>query len=267
VAVDAEGGLINRLKQRYGFIPIPSHQELGKKDNLEETERFSSFLAQELSLLGFNLNFAPVVDLNLNPENPVIGGLGRSFSEDPGKVFNHARAFISGQHKYGILTSIKHFPGHGSSKEDSHKGLVDVTDTYSSKELEPFQELIKSSMADLVMTAHIINRNIDPDYPATLSSRYIKEILRKEMGFQGVVVSDDLQMGAITENYGFEEALVRSINAGCNLLILSNNSIYDESIPYNAVEMIFKAVKDGRIEKSSITDSWSLIKKLKNKII
>lgn len=266
IAVDAEGGLINRLKPEYGFIPVLSHQELGEKDDLVETKKISSELAKELSELGFNTNFAPVVDLNINPENPVIGRLGRSFSNDSYKVVNYARAFIEGQHEYNIITSVKHFPGHGSSREDSHKGMVDVTETYREEELIPYQELIKEKVVDMVMTAHIINRKIDPENPATLSPFFIKDILRKQLNFEGVVVSDDMQMGAITENYGFEEAIIRAINAGCDLLIISNNgSVYDEFAPYQARDIIFNAVKKGKIPIKRIIESSERIYLLKSK--
>lgn len=266
VAVDAEGGRVNRLKPKYGFISVPSHQELGEKNDFDETRKASLELAGELSELGFNANFAPVVDLNLNPENPVIGAMGRSFSAEAQKVSGNARAFIEGQHEYGIMTAIKHFPGHGSSKADSHKGLVDISETYQEEELIPYKELINDKVVDMVMTAHIMNRGIDPRYPATLSDHYIKEILRKKLGFRGVVVSDDMQMGAITEHYGFKEAMVRAINAGCDFLIISNNgSIYDETIPYQARDIIFKAVKNGEIPVSRIVGSSQRIDRLKYK--
>lgn len=266
ISVDAEGGLINRLKPEYDFIPIPSHQELGEKDDLVETKKISSELAKELSELGFNTNFAPVVDVNINPENPVIGGLGRSFSSDSQKVVNHSRVFIEGQHEYNIITAIKHFPGHGSSRKDSHEGMVDITETFQEEELIPYQELIKEKAVDMVMTAHIINRKIDPEYPATLSPFFIKDILRKQLNFQGLVVSDDMQMGAIIENYGFEEAIIRAVNAGCDLLIISNNgSVYDESAPYQTRDIIFNAVKKGKMPIKRIIESSERIYLLKSK--
>ncbi|MFA5362947.1 MAG: beta-N-acetylhexosaminidase [Candidatus Omnitrophota bacterium] len=267
VAVDAEGGNVNRLKPKYGFIPVPGHRELGEKNDLNETRNASVKLAKELSELGFNVNFAPVVDVDVNPGNPVIGALGRSFSVDERIVTEQAKAFIEGQHEYGIMTAIKHFPGHGSSKTDSHKGLADVSETYRDKELVPYKELIKNGIVDMVMTAHIMNKKIDPEYPATLSGHYINEILRKTMGFEGVVVSDDMQMGAITEHYGFREAVIGAVNAGCDLLIISNNgSEYNEAAPYRASEIIFKAVKNGEIPIKRIAESSRRIQRLKVRV-
>ncbi len=267
VAVDAEGGRVNRLKPAYGFLAMPSHGELGDANDLRRTKSVSAGLAKELSDIGFNLNFAPVVDVNVNPENPVIGALGRSFSSDEKVVTANARAFIEGQHEFGMITAIKHFPGHGSSGSDSHKGLVDVTGAYQDKEIEPFQELIKSGDVDMIMTAHIINKKIDPTYPATLSGHHIQDVLRKQFGFEGVVVSDDMQMGAIRAHYGFEEALIRAINAGCDLLIISNNGDeYNEMVAYQASEIIFRSVKSGRISARRIKESFDRLMELKKKL-
>lgn len=263
IAVDAEGGVVNRLK----FFPIPSAEEMGK-GNVSETYANALMLAEELKDLGFNLNFAPVVDVNINPDNPVIGGLGRSFSEDPEIVCEHSQKFIEAMHAYGILTAIKHFPGHGSSRDDSHLNMVDITDTYEKEtELFPYKKLIEDNNLDMIMTAHVMNRSIDEKYPATLSPLFLKNILREELGFNGVIVSDDMQMGAIAENYGYAEAVIRAINSGCNILILSNNNeTYDEDIAGKTVEIIEKAVEDGLIEKETIENSYEKIMLLKEKI-
>ncbi len=264
IAVDAEGGYVNRLKEKYGFTNIPSAEEMGK-GSVEETKNHGVFLGQQLSDLGFNLNFAPVVDVNVNPENPVIGYLERSFSNDPEKVYNHASSFIEGLHQSNIVTAIKHFPGHGSSENDSHLGMTDVTNTYKEEELLPYELLIENGYNDMVMTAHIMNQNIDENYPATLSPLFLQNILREKIGFNGVIVSDDMNMGAIVDHYGFEEGLIMAINAGCDLLILSNNGLekYDELIPYKAVDAIFNAVKNNLISEEQINHSYNKIQSLK----
>jgi len=263
IAIDAEGGYVNRLKPKYGFIEIPSAQEMGKK-NIEETKKTGIKLTNQFTNLGINTNFAPVVDVNINPNNPVIGRIERSFSSNPEKVTAYAFAFIQGHHQNNIITAIKHFPGHGSSKDDSHQGMTDITKTYQEKELIPYQELIKKGAVDMIMTAHIINRDIDPNYPATLSPFFINNILRQQLGFNGVIVSDDMQMGAITEYYGFAESIILAINAGCDILIISNNNkIYDETAPYRAQEIIFEAVKSGKISIDRILESSERIYKLK----
>lgn len=264
VAVDAEGGYVNRLKPKYGFIEIESAQEMGKKDP-QETFTKASPLGIELNHLGFNLNFAPIVDVNINPENPVIGYLERSFNENPERVYEHASYFIDAMHEYNIMTAIKHFPGHGSSKNDSHLGLVDITETYNKEsELLPYKKLIEDNKLDMIMTAHVINRNIDSENPATLSSIFLQDILRNELGYNGVIVSDDMQMGAIIDNYGFEESIIKAINSGCDLLIFSNNNReYDKDIAEKVVNIIKNAVKENKITEQKINDSYNRIKKLK----
>jgi len=266
IAVDAEGGYVNRLKAEYGFMQIESAQTMGESDP-QNTFLKASPLGMELDYLGFNLNFAPVVDVNINKDNPVIGHLERSFSDDPVKVYEHAGYFIDAMHQYNIITAIKHFPGHGSSTEDSHLGLVDITDTYNEEvELFPFKKLIEGGKTDIIMTAHIMNTNIDPDNPATLSSIFLKDILRGRLNYEGVIVSDDMQMGAIATYFGFEEAIVRAINAGCDLLIFSNNGReYDDDIAGKAVEVIKKAVGEGKITEEEIISSHNRIKELKEK--
>ncbi|MEI6308822.1 MAG: glycoside hydrolase family 3 N-terminal domain-containing protein [bacterium] len=263
IAVDAEGGKVNRLKAKYGFLEIPSAEEMGRMGPAA-TREIADKLAGQLAELGFNLNFAPVVDVNVNPQNPVIGALGRSFSADPDQVTACAAAFIEGMHSQRIATSLKHFPGHGSSASDSHLGLVDITSSWTTRELIPYRDLISRGLVDMVMTAHVINRSVDPEYPATLSTRFIGPILREQFQFKGPVVSDDLEMGAITQNFGFEEALVRAVNAGCDLLILSNNgSLYDDRAAYQAVEAIYQAVQSGKISSTRIWQSSERLRTLK----
>lgn len=267
IAVDAEGGYINRLKPKYGFIEIESAFEMGQKEP-STTFSTASFLGSELKEIGFNLNFAPVVDVNLNPDNPVIGYLERSFSDDPLEVYEHAKSFIEAMHKYNIVTAIKHFPGHGSSQEDSHLGLVDITSTYNKEvELLPYKKLIAEDKLDMIMTAHVMNTAIDNENPATLSPTFLQNILREELGFNGVIVSDDMQMGAIIDNFGSAEAIIKAINAGCNLLILSNNNDqpYNENIAEEAVSVIKKAIKEGKISEEKINDSYNKIIELKEK--
>ncbi|MCK9445423.1 glycoside hydrolase family 3 protein [bacterium] len=265
ISVDAEGTYVNRLKEKYGFTNIPSAEQMGK-GTVEETKNQANILGKQLKDLGFNMDFAPDVDVNINPENPVIGYLERSFSADPQKVYEHASSFIDGLHQNNIITTIKHFPGHGSSTSDSHLGIVDVTNTYKQEELIPYQKLIENGYSDMVMTAHIMNTNIDPIYPATLSPLFIKNILRDQLKFNGVVVSDDMQMGAIVNNYGYDEAIIKAINAGCDMLIISNNgTTYDEKAPYDAVDIILKAIKKGEISEQQINDSYNKIQSLKEK--
>lgn len=263
-AVDAEGGNINRLKQKYGFLPILSPEKMGEDKTLKTTEKESSKLATELKELGFNMNLAPVIDLNINPQNPIIGVLDRSFSPYPEEVINNTRVFIENHLKNDIITVEKHFPGHGSSTKDSHFGIVDITNTYRQEELLPYQKLNEEGLIGAIMVGHLMNKKIDENYPATLSKTFLQDILRKQIGFKGVIISDDMQMAAINNNYGFNEAITMAINAGCDVIYFFNNSnIYDEKIAYKIRDAIFEAVKTDKIKETRIIESYNRILNLK----
>lgn len=267
VAIDYEGGKIERLKEDYGFPPTVSHEELGRINDPALTYRRASAMASTLAELGFNLNLAPVVDLRTNPGNPVIAQLERSFSPDPAVVTRHALEFIRAHNERGILTSLKHFPGHGSSDSDSHLGMADVTKTWTKKELEPFREIIRAGRADTVMTAHVFNAGLDENFPATLSERTVDGLLRRKLGFGGVVISDDLGMNAIAGHYGFETAILKTIEAGADILLLGNNGPeYRSGIAGEAIAVIKRLVRDGRISESRIDESYRRIQKLKSKL-
>ena len=263
VSIDVEGGLVNRLKPKYGFIEIPSASQMGQ-GSPENTFNTALNLGKQLKNLGINFDFAPVVDLNINPQNPVIGKLGRAFSANPQVVINHAENFIKGLTENNIISSIKHFPGHGSSKTDSHQGITDITNTYQAQELIPFQELVKKNIVPSIMVAHTFNKNLDEKYPASMSSNTIQKTLKDLVGFKGVVVCDDLSMGAISQNYGLEEASVKMVQAGCDIIIISNNiKSYDETLPQKVFDAIFKSAKSQQIATSSIETSYQKILQLK----
>jgi beta-N-acetylhexosaminidase len=206
------------------------------------------------------------VDLDLNPENPIIGKLERSFSREPATVTRHALAVIDAHRRYGILTAPKHFPGHGSAAGDTHEGFVDVTGRWSAVELEPFQSLIRQGKADMIMSAHIFNGKLDPAWPATLSARTLNGLLRQEMGFEGVVISDDLQMKAIAARYGLETVIRQAILAGVDILLFANNSVFEEDIAARAAETIRALVEKGDIPRERIDESFRRIMKLKERL-
>jgi len=266
VAVDQEGGRIVRLKEKAGFPPTLSQKRLGARGDAERTAREAERTARTLAELGINLNFAPVVDLDLNPENPVIGKLERSFSRDPETVSRHALAVIEAHRRNGVLTAPKHFPGHGSAAGDTHEGFVDVTARWSASELKPFQDLIRRGRADMIMTAHLFNGTLDPVWPSTLSRRTLTVLLRGEMGFSGVVITDDLQMKAIASRYDLETVVRQSILAGVDILLFANNSVYEEDIAARAAGTIRTLVEKGVIPRERIDESWRRIMQLKEKL-
>lgn len=265
ISIDQEGGYVNRLKTRNGFPLTRTAQYLGKLNHTDSTAYWAMQTAQTLHQLGFNLNFAPSVDVNSNPTSPAIGKVQRSFSANPTTVSKHAEIWIDAQTQQNIISCIKHFPGHGSATADTHKGMVDVTATWSEQELVPYNTLIKLSKADMIMTSHIIHQKLD-SVPATLSYNIITKLLRQQMDYNGIVVSDDIAMGAIAHYYPLEQAIEMAINAGVDLLILSNNGdTFDPQVASKAVTIICKLVKEGKISKNRIDESYQRIMALKQK--
>lgn len=264
IGIDQEGGMVCRLKTSEGFPQNVSHAYLGRIDIADTTSYYSDLMARSLAIVGVNVNFAPVLDLDINPDNPVIGKLNRSFSADPDIVTRHAGLFIDAMHTWDVLSAVKHFPGHGSSIEDSHLGFVDVTATWSEKELAPYRTLLTQDKLDLVMTGHIFNRDLDPDWPATLSRKIIGGTLRGELGFDGVVISDDMMMRAITDHYGLETAIKQAVNAGVDILMFANNTYtYDPDIARKAFTTLKNLVVNGDIPRARINEAYDRILALK----
>jgi len=259
ISVDQEGGKVARLKPKYGFQEFKSAKNISKQA-IPYAKKTYGQMARMLQKNGINCNFAPVVDLEVNPKNKVIVGLERSFSKSSKEVSAYAKILIDEQKKAGIISVLKHFPGHGSSLGDSHLGFVDITDTWSEKELEPYKQLIKTNSIDMIMTAHVFNKNLDEKYPATLSKNVNTKLLRQEMGYKGVVVSDDLQMKAISKHYTLKETVTLAINSGVDILLFGNQ-LADQNID-ELVETIFLQVKNGSISHARIIESNKRIKKL-----
>ena len=267
IAVDVEGGLINRLKPAHGFgITLPSHQELGA-GAVAATGDAAAAVAAELSRLGINWNLAPVVDVNVYPGSPAIGALGRSFGVDPEMVAAHAAAFARAHAAAGVISALKHFPGHGSAAGDTHLGVTDVTDSFRrDSELAPYQLLIEDGYEDVVMTAHVVNRNLDPTgRPATLSTAIVTGLLRQQLGFEGVVLSDDMQMGAIVEEYSLERAAIEAIIAGVDVILLANQLSADMTEVQRVQRAVLEAVAGGEISEDRIYESVDRILALKRR--
>ncbi len=263
IAIDQEGGLVNRLKPKYGFPGTITAAEMGL--NPDSTIFYGNLTAGILATLGINLNFAPVADLATNPDNPIIAKYGRAFSDDPEEVALHNQLWIE-THRYRRVHSVmKHFPGHGSSKEDTHLGMADVTPNWDEIELIPYKKLIESGHVAGIMTAHVVNKNLDPSgLPSTLSKKIVQGLLRDEMGFNGVVFSDDMQMHAITKHYGLEKSIELGINAGLDVLIFSNNIHGSQERTADKVHKIIKdLVKEGKITPERIDASFRRIMKFK----
>lgn len=266
VAVDQEGGRVARLKPARGFPATVSAEYLGELNNTDSTRTYAQEQAQLLKEMGFNVNFAPVVDLNTNPENPVIGLLERSYGADPDSVTRHASIVIEEHQNHGLLPVIKHFPGHGSAWNDSHVGMADVTDTWEEIELEPYRQLVKSETTFAVMTAHVLNKNLDEDLPATLSHKIQTGLLRQSIGFNGLLFSDDMQMEAIRSFYGLEFAIEHALNAGVDMLIFANNSVYQPNIAPDAVQIILNLVDEGAVSEERIDEAYNRVLETKRSL-
>jgi len=268
ICIDQEGGRVNRLKDKYGFPRSITARAMGQAKTLDSVRFYGESTASTLAGLGFNVNFAPVVDLASNPDNPIIAKYGRAFSANEDSVALLAKEFIKAHRKYNVLTSLKHFPGHGSSKDDTHLGIADVTNTWEQRELKPYQLLIDSGYADAIMTSHIVNRQLDKaGNPGTLSTDVLTGILRQRLHFNGVVFTDDMQMQAITKHYGLKDAIRMAINGGVDIMTFSNNLPDRESrIVDMAHDMIRKMVASGEIKPDRIDESYRRIMALKKRL-
>jgi beta-N-acetylhexosaminidase len=267
ISVDQEGGMVSRLGPAAGFSERLSPRALGEKDDPRATLKEAKATAQDLWETGINLNLAPVVDLNLNPEGLIVK-LGRSFGSDPDLVCRHARVFIQAHRERGILTALKHFPGKGSAGQDTHFDLADVTSMHQDQEILPFSRLIQEGLADLIMTSHLNHRGWDRDYPVTLSQKVLQGVLREKLGYRGVIISDDLLMGAIVKQFGLEEACVLAVQAGVDILLASNNSPEGDNpdLFSRIFETLLRAVENGRIAPHLIESSSSRILTVKKSL-
>lgn len=264
-AIDYEGGAVDRLTKIDGCSPTLKAADLALLSEAELEEEITQ-MALTLKSLGFNLNFAPVVDLNLNDNEGIIGKLGRSFSANPEDVVRLASKFVAVFSRYGIACAYKHFPGHGSAVGDTHEGFVDVTNTFKLEELAPYHKLLQDvHKPTMVMTAHVINKHLDSDgLPATLSYKVLTELLRQNIGYDGVIISDDLQMQAIAHHYSLEESLKLTINAGADMVIFANQ-LGAITAP-EVIDCIEQLVLNKKIDMQRIDEAYKRIIRLKQQI-
>ncbi len=243
VAVDQEGGRVRRL--RSPLLPLPAMRTLARLGNLQAVSQAAALCSHQLRALGFSTNFAPVVDVDTNPENPIIGD--RAFSSDADDVVKFARAWLSGATSQGLISCIKHFPGHGDTGVDSHLKLPVVSHSQQrlhDVELKPFKLL--TAHAPSVMSAHILYPSLDADRPATLSPAVMTHLLKGELGYHGVVFSDDLEMKAVSERWSIKEAARLAITAGCDCVLVCSR---DDTLEETHEHLITTAEKDASFRK------------------
>jgi beta-N-acetylhexosaminidase len=265
IAIDEEGGTIERLGDKFGFQHVQSAAEIGS--GTEENARIQyRILTRKLRDAGFNINFGPVVDLNTNPENPVIGRLSRSYSRNSAEVEKFAKIFIEEHHAVGILTVLKHFPGHGSSSTDSHLTAVDVGSSWSEDELQPYRRLKATGMIDAIMVGHLINKRKWGGVATQDGSVAIHHILRGDLKFDGVVISDDLTMDAVNLNKdNMETVLASSLNAGVDVVLVAHPDEAEEIPRLNS--SLVDAVMSGKVPLRTIEKSLQRVSLLKAKLV
>lgn len=257
IGVDMEGGRVARLK--VPFTQWPPMAKLGQIDSTSLAFRVAHDMGVELKSVGINLNFAPCVDVLTNPNNKVIGD--RSLGSDPEEVSKMASALGRGFIKSGIIACAKHFPGHGNTLVDSHEDLPVEEMTLTEIEagaLLPFKKIFRARL-EMVMTAHILFKNIDSEWPVTLSEKFLKHFLREQLRYRGLVISDDLDMKALTKLHSVEAIAVRALQAGCNLLLYCN----EPSSPPKALAACQKAFEAGELSPSEIEESLKKVLQLK----
>ena len=254
IAIDEEGGDVTRLEARTGSS-YPGNAALGIVDDVQLTERVAASLGAELADVGVNLDFAPVADVNTNPQNPVIGI--RSFGADGDLVARHVAAFVRGLQNAGVAACAKHFPGHGDTALDSHLALP-VVESLEEMALVPFRAAIDAG-ARSVMTAHIVVRSLG-DAPATMSREILHDLLRGELGFGGLVMTDALEMNAISATVGVEEGAVRAIAAGADALCLGHD-LFHESV-VSVRDALVAAVRAGRLPEERLAEGAARVREL-----
>ena len=263
IAIDQEGGRVARLLPEHGVPIMPSAKMMGRLPE-KEVEQLAAKNARYLARAGINLNFAPSLDVDVNPQSPVIGAVGRAFSVDEKAVARYGAAFARGQWQGRVVSAFKHFPGHGSALFDTHHGMTDITGTWQERELFPYLALRDAPEPAMVMVAHIMHRTLDANNPATLSPAIVTGLLREKIGWQGVVVTDDMQMGAITtETTSLRETVRRAVLAGSDILLFGNNLEHDPHLVRTVHGLLVELVRSGEIAEERVALSYQRIMRLK----
>jgi beta-N-acetylhexosaminidase len=266
ISVHQEGGAVQRLNARSGYDAIPTAQALASRGSPEEAYGVYQPMARTLRAAGFNLNLAPVVDLGFEPKNPVIAKWGRAYGPDGATVARYATAFVQSHRAERVLTAVKHFPGHGSTLGDSHERPIDLTPTWRPDELEPFRRMARARALDIVMTGHLAHAKLTGGEPATLSRTAIESLLRGDIGYQGAVMTDDLDIAAIRSSSALPDVVVRAIAAGNDIILLSNSLKPDANLPVVLIAAVKEAVAAGRIPKGRIEQSVERIARIKARV-
>ena len=290
VYVDQEGGKIQRLDSSQGFVETLAARQVAADLSVHEARQHYARLGQELQDTGFNFDLAPCVDIDGEPPCLAIGALQRSYGTDPARVADYGEAMLAGLADHGVLGCLKHYPGHGRVMGDSHMGLMDITHTWQAQELAPFQRLIERGVVAAVMTSHLVHQGIDPATPVTFSRIWLDK-LRQELGFNGLIVADDLHMGAIIRHYSPAQAVVAGLRAGLDQLMFSNNplaaqpqgirhdldarvkpvttgewQVPDLGLPQKVFGVVAAAITAGALDEAVVDAAYGRVVKLKGQL-
>lgn len=261
LCIDEEGGSISRLPKEYRRLPDPF--QIGETNDVDIAFQFGQLLGNRVKGLGLNLNFAPVLDIHSNPDNPVIGK--RAYGTNPERVSDIGLEVAKGIRNSSIIPAVKHFPGHGDTSTDSHLELPIIDKSLEELrnfELIPFEDVIENNI-EMIMMAHILLPSLDKDYPATLSKKIVHDLLRDEMGYEGVIVSDDMTMGAIVNNFTLEDACIDFLKAGGDILLVCHG----EDNPRIVFDKIIDAVEIGELSMEEIDEKVYRILELKDRYL
>lgn len=262
IAVDQEGGQVRRFKPDKGFMDLPSAQSMGQKA-VRETLETARTLGRELKDLGVNMDLAPVADVDVNPYNPDIGRLGRAFGTDPAMVAAHALAFGQGLAKNGVIPVLKHFPGLGCAEKNSHLEPANLGQCWNPDvDLLPYAEIFKAGWPGAVMVGHITIDNLDAALPASLSRNIVTGLLREGLNWQGVVISDDLQMKSVSGKRSLKETIMLAIGAGVDILLFGNNLEWVDNLPEQVWNALHELINEGRLTEARVRQSWQRIEAL-----
>jgi beta-N-acetylhexosaminidase len=266
LAIDHEGGAVQRLGPQHGCTALPRPLDVARTKTVQEALQLYAKAGREFTTLGFDINLAPVVDL-YQRANPGIGEYGRAFSDDPAEVTKFGRAFVEGFEASGAICTLKHFPGHGRAVTDSHEKLPDITKSWTPRELEPFASMITSGHARIIMGGHLRLGSVETrDIPTTLSRAVTSGLVRERLGFDGVIMTDDIDMIAIARTMSRKEAFIRSLSAGNDIVMIRNEAHYDPDLPSVVVEWVAKAIAEGTLSRGDIAVSADRVRRLKRSL-
>ncbi len=262
IMVDQEGGRSQRMKD----LDILSHRDMVRSCTTEQARTSYRKMAAMLKEYGYSINLAPVVDLDINPDNPIIGYYGRSFSNDPEVVVRYAKAFIDAHREEGVLTCIKHYPGHGSSRLDTHLHWADITPFWQPVEREVFKRLIDDGYADSIMTSHVYHREIDEELPASMSRKHVRNIIRDHWDYQGLILSDDMLMNAISKYYNLPQTIEYALDAGNDVLLFSNVDHFAGDYVANLHRIVKELIENQKISMTEMEESFNRVIILKQRV-